>query len=71
MTTVFRSGDALMAFAPDLRIDPWNEELESLPGIPAAHSEETPSSAFSCRSLVPRHSEGSGHRRRVPFAGVS
>jgi DNA-binding CsgD family transcriptional regulator len=36
MTTVFRSGDALMAFAPDLRVDTWNDELESLTGIPAA-----------------------------------
>jgi DNA-binding CsgD family transcriptional regulator len=35
MTTVFRSGDALMAFAPDLRVDAWNDELESLTGIPA------------------------------------
>lgn len=35
MTTVFRSGDALMAFGPDLRVDAWNEELESLTGIPA------------------------------------
>jgi DNA-binding CsgD family transcriptional regulator len=38
MTTVFRSGDALMAFAPDLRVDVWNEELESLTGIPAAEA---------------------------------
>jgi DNA-binding CsgD family transcriptional regulator len=38
MTTVFRSGDALMAFAPDLSIDAWNEELESLTGIPAAEA---------------------------------
>jgi len=35
MTTVFRSGDALMAFARDLRIETWNDELESLTGIPA------------------------------------
>ena len=38
MTTVFRSGDALMAFGPDLRVDAWNEELESLTGIPAAEA---------------------------------
>lgn len=38
MTTVFRSGDALMAFAPDMSIDTWNEELESLTGIPAAEA---------------------------------
>jgi DNA-binding CsgD family transcriptional regulator len=38
MTTVFRSGDALMAFAPDLRVDAWNEELESLTGVPAAEA---------------------------------
>jgi DNA-binding CsgD family transcriptional regulator len=38
MTTVFRSGDALMAFAPDLLVDAWNEELESLTGIPAAEA---------------------------------
>jgi DNA-binding CsgD family transcriptional regulator len=36
MADVFRSGDALMAFAPDLRVDAWNDELESLTGIPAA-----------------------------------
>jgi DNA-binding CsgD family transcriptional regulator len=35
MTMVFRSGDALMALGPDLRVDAWNEELESLTGIPA------------------------------------
>jgi DNA-binding CsgD family transcriptional regulator len=38
MTTGFRSGDALMAFGPDLRVDAWNEELESLTGIPAAEA---------------------------------
>jgi DNA-binding CsgD family transcriptional regulator len=38
MSTVFRSGDALMAFGPDLRVDAWNEELESLTGIPAAEA---------------------------------
>jgi len=38
MTTVFRSGDALLAFAPDLRVDAWNGELESLTGIPAAEA---------------------------------
>jgi DNA-binding CsgD family transcriptional regulator len=38
MTTVFRSGDALMALGPDLRVDAWNEELESLTGIPAAEA---------------------------------
>jgi DNA-binding CsgD family transcriptional regulator len=38
MTTIFRSGDALMAFAPDLRVDAWNAELESLTGIPAAEA---------------------------------
>lgn len=38
MTTIFRSGDALMAFAPDLRVEAWNEELESLTGIPAAEA---------------------------------
>lgn len=27
-----------MAFAPDLRVDAWNEELESLTGIPAAEA---------------------------------
>jgi DNA-binding CsgD family transcriptional regulator len=37
-TMVFRSGDALMAFAPDLRVDTWNEELESLTSIPAAEA---------------------------------
>jgi DNA-binding CsgD family transcriptional regulator len=35
VTTVFQSGDALLVFAPDLRVDVWNEELESLTGIPA------------------------------------
>ena len=38
MTTVFRSSDALMAFGPDLRVEAWNEELESLTGIPAAEA---------------------------------
>lgn len=38
MTTVFRSGDALMGFGPDLRVDAWNEELESLTGIPASEA---------------------------------
>jgi PAS domain S-box-containing protein len=38
MTTVFRSGDALMALGPELRIDAWNEELESLTGISAAEA---------------------------------
>lgn len=38
MTTVFRSGEPLMAFAPDLRVDTWNDELESLTGIPAAEA---------------------------------
>ena len=38
MTTVFRSGDALMAFPPDLRVEAWNEELESLTGIPSAEA---------------------------------
>jgi DNA-binding CsgD family transcriptional regulator len=38
MATVFRSGDALMAFGPDLRVDAWNDELESLTGIPAAEA---------------------------------
>jgi DNA-binding CsgD family transcriptional regulator len=38
MTTIFRSGEALMAFGPDLRVDTWNEELESLTGIPAAEA---------------------------------
>jgi DNA-binding CsgD family transcriptional regulator len=38
MTTIFRSGDALMAFASDLRVDTWNDELESLTGIPAAEA---------------------------------
>jgi PAS domain-containing protein len=38
VTTVFRSGDALMGFGPDLRVDTWNEELESLTGIPAAEA---------------------------------
>jgi DNA-binding CsgD family transcriptional regulator len=38
MTTVFRSGDALMALGRDLRVDAWNEELESLTGIPAAEA---------------------------------
>lgn len=36
--TVFRSGDALMALGPDLRVETWNEELESLTGIPAAEA---------------------------------
>ncbi len=31
----FRSGDALMSFGADLRIQSWNEELERLTGIPA------------------------------------
>ena len=30
-----RSGDALMALGPDLRVVAWNEELERLTGIPA------------------------------------
>lgn len=38
MTTVYRSGEALMAFGPDLRVDTWNEELESLTGIPASEA---------------------------------
>ena len=38
VTTDFRSGDALMALGPDLRVDTWNEELESLTGIPAAEA---------------------------------
>ena len=38
MTTVFRSGDALMAFARDLRVETWNDELESLTGIPAGEA---------------------------------
>jgi len=38
MTTVFRSGEALMALGPDLHIDTWNEELEALTGIPAAEA---------------------------------
>lgn len=38
MTAVFRSGDALMALGRDLRVDAWNEELESLTGIPAAEA---------------------------------
>jgi DNA-binding CsgD family transcriptional regulator len=38
MTTHFRSGDALMALGPDLRVDAWNEELESLTGIPAGEA---------------------------------
>jgi len=38
MTTVFRSGDALMAFGRDLRIETWNDELESLTGIPAGEA---------------------------------
>jgi DNA-binding CsgD family transcriptional regulator len=38
MTTVFRSGDALIALGPDLRVEAWNEELESLTGIPAAEA---------------------------------
>jgi DNA-binding CsgD family transcriptional regulator len=38
MTTDFRSGDALMALGPDLRVDAWNEELESLTGIPASEA---------------------------------
>ena len=36
--TVFRSGDALMALGPGLRVKTWNEELESLTGIPAAEA---------------------------------
>ena len=36
MTTDFRSGDALMALGPDLRVDAWNDELELLTGIPAS-----------------------------------
>jgi DNA-binding CsgD family transcriptional regulator len=35
MTPDFRSGDALMAVGPDLRVDAWNDELEALTGIPA------------------------------------
>jgi DNA-binding CsgD family transcriptional regulator len=38
MTTVFRSGDALMGFGPDLLVDAWNDELESLTGIAAAEA---------------------------------
>src|SRR6187455_1426544 len=38
MTTVFRSGDALLALGPELRVGAWNEELESLTGIPAAEA---------------------------------
>lgn len=38
MTTVFRSSDALMALGSDLRIEAWNEELQSLTGIPAAEA---------------------------------
>jgi DNA-binding CsgD family transcriptional regulator len=38
MTIVFRSGDALMALGSDLCVDAWNEELESLTGIPAAEA---------------------------------
>ena len=38
MTTVYRSGEALMAFGHDLRVDTWNEELESLTGIPASEA---------------------------------
>jgi DNA-binding CsgD family transcriptional regulator len=38
MTAVFRSGDALMALGRDLRVDAWNEELESLTGIRAAEA---------------------------------
>ena len=36
--TVFRSGDALMALGSDLLVKTWNEELESLTGIPAAEA---------------------------------
>ena len=32
----FRSGDALMAFGPDLRVCTWNEQLERLTGLSAA-----------------------------------
>jgi DNA-binding CsgD family transcriptional regulator len=42
MTTVFRSGDALMALGPDLRVETWNEELESLTGISAAEAIDRP-----------------------------
>lgn len=38
MTTVFRSSDALMALGSDLRVEAWNEELQSLTGIPAAEA---------------------------------
>ena len=38
MTTIFRSGDPLIALGSDLRVDAWNEELESLTGIPAAEA---------------------------------
>jgi DNA-binding CsgD family transcriptional regulator len=38
VTIVFHSGDALMALGPDLRVDAWNEELESLTGITAAEA---------------------------------
>jgi len=38
ITIDFRSGDALMAFGPELRIDAWNEELEQLTGIPPAEA---------------------------------
>jgi len=38
VTTVFRSGDALLALGPELRVGAWNEELESLTGIPAAEA---------------------------------
>jgi DNA-binding CsgD family transcriptional regulator len=38
MTIDFRSGDALMALGPHLRVDAWNDELESLTGIPAGEA---------------------------------
>ena len=31
----FRSGDALMTFGPDLRVESWNEAMEHFTGVPA------------------------------------
>ena len=34
----FRSGDALMTFGPDLRVESWNEAMERFTGVPAAEA---------------------------------
>ena len=34
----FRSGDALMTFGPDQRVQSWNEAMERFTGVPAAEA---------------------------------